>query len=199
MLRIAYLTALALLLLTSPARAQGPAVGMLLVARPALEDPNFAESVLILVYHDSNGSLGIFLNRPTNLRPSRVFPELEALAGYTDNVFLGGPLEPRQLLMMLRAPAPGIVEGDPLVEDVYITADAGVLEHYESRLDAEHVRLYAGHAAWGPGQLQGEIDAGDWALLPGRADLIFAAEPLELWHTTATLHDGLIASRPEPN
>ncbi|HEY7670635.1 MAG TPA: YqgE/AlgH family protein [Gammaproteobacteria bacterium] len=199
MLRTARLVSLALLVLAPAVRAQGPAAGMLLVARPALEDPNFAESVLLLIYHDSNGSLGILLNRPTNLRPSRVFPEVEALAGYTDPVFFGGPLEPRQILVLLRDPPLGTLEGDPLIDDVYITADASVVERLEPRLGVERVRLYAGHAAWGPGQLQGEIDAGDWSLLPGNVDLVFANKPLELWRATATRQDALIAGRDEPN
>lgn len=182
-----------------PAAAQGPAAGVLLVARPALDDPNFAESVVLVIYHDSNGSLGILLNRPTNLRPSRVFSDVEALAGYSDPVFFGGPLEPRQVLVLLRDPPPGTVPGDPLIEDVYITADASVVERLGPRLGVERVRLYAGHAAWGPGQLQGEIDAGDWSLLPGHVDLVFAAEPLELWRETATRRDALIAGISRPH
>jgi putative transcriptional regulator len=197
MLRAACLVSLALL--GAAARAQGPEVGTLLVSRPALEDPNFSESVLLIVYHDSNGSLGIFLNRPTNLRPSRVFPEVQALAGYTDSVFYGGPLEPRQVLVLLRDPPSGTVAGDPVIDGVYITADASVVERLGPRLGVERVRLYAGHAAWGPGQLQGEIDSGDWSLVPGHVDLVFAAEPLELWRATATRPDALIANRGERN
>jgi putative transcriptional regulator len=198
MLRTVGLVSLALLLATSAAQAQGPAVGMVLVSRPALADPNFRESVLLLIYHDSNGSLGILLNRPTNLRPSRVFPDVEALANYPDAVFFGGPLEPSQVLVALRDPPPGTVDGDPVVESVYITADASVIESLSSRLGADRMRVYAGHAAWGPGQLQGEIDAGDWSLTPGHVDLVFAAEPLELWDATATRTDALIAGG-EPN
>ena len=163
------------------------------MARPTLEDPNFATSVLLLVYHDSNGSLGILLNRPTNLRPSRVFPDLDVLADYVDPVFLGGPLEPSRVLMLLRDPPPGTVDGDPVVDDVYIAADPAVLETDGLPLDAERVRLYAGHAAWGPGQLQDEIDRGDWSLVQGRANLVFTTEPLELWRATSAQPAGLIA------
>jgi putative transcriptional regulator len=193
MLRIACVVLVALLLATPAAQAQGPGVGVVLVSRPALDDPNFRESVLLLIYHDSNGSLGILLNRPTNLRPSRVFPNVEALADYSDAVFFGGPLEPSQALVALRDPPPGTVDGDPVVDGVYITADASVVESLASRLGADRMRIYAGHAAWGPGQLQGEIDAGDWSLMPGHVDLVFAAEPLELWQATATRTNALIA------
>ena len=198
MLRTACLVLLALLLATPVARAQGLAVGVVLVSRPALDDPNFTESVLLLIYHDSNGSLGILLNRPTNLRPSRVFPDVEALADYADTVFFGGPLDPSQVLVALRDPPPGTVEGDPIIDDVYITADAAVIESLSTQLGWDRMRVYAGHAAWGPGQLQGEIDAGDWSLMPGHADLVFATEPLELWRATATRADALIAGG-EPN
>jgi putative transcriptional regulator len=198
--RIACLRLFALLALATPAaEAQAPAEGMLLVATPTLADPNFAASVVLLVYHDSNGSLGIFLNRPTNLRPSRVFPDLEAVQDLTDTVFFGGPLEPSQVLLLLRDPPAGAVDSNPVVDDVYITADATVLESYESNVDSERVRLYAGHAAWGPGQLQDEIDRGDWNLALGHADLVFTAEPLELWRRTATQSAGLVASRGNPS
>jgi putative transcriptional regulator len=193
MRRTACLASLVVLLAMPPAHGQGPAAGVVLIARPTLDDPNFAESVLLLIYHDSNGSLGILLNRPTNLRPGRVFPDVEALADYADTVFFGGPLEPSQLLVTLRDPPPGTVDGDPVVEDVYVTADASVVQRVGSRLGVERVRLYAGHAAWGPGQLQAEVDAGDWSLVPGDVDLVFAAEPLELWRATATRTDALIA------
>jgi putative transcriptional regulator len=186
----------AAMLLATAAEAQAPGAGMLLVAAPELDDPNFAESVVLLVYHDDNGSLGIFVNRPTNLRPSRVFPDIAPLARYEDDLFLGGPLEPRQLLLLVRSPAPGVLEGPPVLQDIYISADADVLARLPAAgADASRVRLYAGHAAWGSGQLEEEIAAGDWYVLPGHADRVFTAEPLELWRSAGRLGGGLVADR----
>ena len=181
-------------LIAATAQAQVPSAGSLLVATPKLADPNFAESVLLMVHHDDDGSIGVLVNRPTNLDPASVFPDVPALERYQSKLYLGGPVAPSQMLLLLRAPAAGRVEGPPLLDDVYVSADPSVLDEYpEPRFDATLVRLYAGHAAWGPGQLEDEIARGDWYIVPGRADLIFTPEPLELWRQVERSSAGLVA------
>jgi putative transcriptional regulator len=181
-------------LIAAAAHAQVPDAGSLLVATPALADPNFAESVLLMVHHDDDGSIGILVNRPTNLDPASVFPDVPALARYQSNLYLGGPVGPTQLLLLLRAPAAGRVQGPPLIDDVYVSADPSVLDGYpEASIDATLVRLYAGHASWGPGQLEDEIARGDWHIVPGRAELVFTGEPLELWRQIGRASEGLVA------
>jgi putative transcriptional regulator len=138
--------------------------------------------VVLLVHHDDDGSLGILVNRPTNLRPVAVFPEEPTLGKYDGELFLGGPVGPSQLLVLLRAPARSLIEGPPIVGDIYISANLSLLESFPTAsVDSTRVRFYAGHAAWGPGQLAAEIAAGNWHLVSGQADLVFTAEPLGLW------------------
>ena len=173
-------------LLAGAAEAQTPASGSLLVATGELTDRNFAESVLLIIHHGEDGTLGILINRPTSLRPAAVFADIPAIEGYDGTLFLGGPVGPNQLLMLLRAPPAGMLDGPPVVGDVYVSADpAGLDALGEAPADASRVRLYAGHAAWGPGQLETEIGAGAWRVVAGRAEWVFAAEPLDLWRQLA--------------
>jgi len=171
--------ALAMAMLAPAAHAQTPAPGHLLVAAPELESQMFAESVLLIVHHDDDGSLGIFVNRPTNLEPAGVFPDIAALEAYEGALFLGGPIGPRQLLLLLRAPGGFGEDARAVFGDVYLSADPDVLTALPAA--GAQARVYAGHAAWGPGQLAAEIAAGDWQIVRASADLVFARDPLELW------------------
>jgi putative transcriptional regulator len=193
------IVAAALIAAAAAAQAQVPSAGSLLVATPELADPNFTESVLLMVHHDDNGSIGVLVNRPTNLDPASVFPDVPLLDQYDGKLYLGGPVAPSQLLLLLRAAAAGRVEGPPLIDDVYVSADPGVLEDFpEPRIDATLVRLYAGHATWGPGQLEDEIARGDWHVVAGRAELVFTREPLELWRQVERSTEGLVARSSAP-
>lgn len=189
----------ALALFAGAADAQAPAAGTLLVADPGIGDANFAETVLLLIHHGEDGSLGIFVNRPTNLEPERLFPDAPRIASYDGALFLGGPIAPKQPLLLLRgAPPPGI-EGPPVLDGVYLSADPSVLETLpEEHIDATSARIYAGHAAWGPGQLEAEIAAGDWTVIAGNADTVFTDAPLEIWRQLARETPGLVVGLQHP-
>ena len=196
--RTLFSTVLAAALLAGAAGAQAPADGTLLVATSQLTDRNFAESVLLMLHHGEDGSLGILVNRPTNLRPADVFADESPLDDYVGELFLGGPIGPDRLLFLLRAPAPGVLESAPVVDDVYVSADPGVLAALaRGPLDPSRARIYAGHAAWGPGQLDAEIAAGSWRIVPGSSAWVFAEQPLALWRELAR-HTGseLIVAAP---
>lgn len=183
----------ALALCAGAAHAQAPAAGSLLVATPDIGDSNFAETVLLVIHHGEDGSLGIFLNRPTNLEPERLFPDAPRLESYDGQLFLGGPIAPKQPLLLLRGAPPAGVEGPPVLADVYLSADPLVLEALpEERIDPASARIYAGHAAWGPGQLEAEIAAGGWTVVEGSAEIVFTEAPLELWRQLARAAPGLV-------
>lgn len=188
-----FLPLITAVLLAGAADAQTPVSGSLLVATSELTDRNFSESVLLIIHHGEDGSLGVLINRPTNLNPAAVFPDEPALERYDGTLFLGGPVGPSRLLMLLRAPAPGLLEGPPVVGDVYVSADPRQLGDIDdAELDATRVRLYAGHAAWGPGQLESEIGAGAWHVVAGRADWVFSIEPRDLWRRLARAGSELV-------
>jgi putative transcriptional regulator len=163
--------------------AQPVANGTLLVASPELTDPSFARSVVLVLRHETEGTLGVMLNRPTNLEPGVVFPELApSVGGYPGRLFRGGPVSPTQVLILVRGLAAATVAGPEVLDKVFLSIDAESLPEMTRLADGTNdLRLYAGHVAWAPGQLDAEIRSGSWQLLPGTAELVFHDKPGELW------------------
>jgi putative transcriptional regulator len=167
----------------APAAAQSLATGSLLVASPELSDPMFARSVVLVLRHDDQGTLGVVLNRPTNLVPATIFPELGAgIGSYEGHLFRGGPIAPTRLLYIVRGLAAATVNGPEVVEKVFLSIDDASLPDMTRLADGTNdLRLYAGHAAWVPGQLQSEINAGGWEVLPATPEIVFHSDPGRLW------------------
>jgi putative transcriptional regulator len=170
-------------LAAAPLDAQTIGNGTLLVASPDLTDVNFAHAVVLVLRHDENGTVGVVLNRPTNLVPATVFPELvESFGSYDGLLFRGGPIAPTRLIYLVRGLAAATVTGPEVLDKVFLSIDDGALPDMVRLADgANELRLYAGHAAWVPGQLQAEIGAGGWQILLGTSELVFDEDPGKLW------------------
>jgi putative transcriptional regulator len=170
-------------LLVLPLQAQTLANGTLLVASPQLSDVNFARTVILVLRHDENGTLGVMLNRPTNLVPATVFPELaEGIGTYAGHLFRGGPIATTRLLYIVRGLAAATVTGPEVLDKVFLSVDDASLPDMVRLADGtDELRLYAGHAAWVPGQLQAEINAGGWRIVRATPELVFHADPGSLW------------------
>lgn len=187
----------ALLVATAPsAFSQAPSVGRILVSNPAVEDPNFSESVLLIVFHDNNiGSAGVFLNRPTWVDPIEAFPEIGVLDGYDGALYLGGPVAPTELWLLFEFNGRPIDGTQPVAGPIYVGLDPALLSEIDfSAEDRPKVRLYAGRAEWGPGQLAEEIAAGDWRTVPARPAEVFADDPANLWQEMPLSGEGVRAS-----
>ena len=171
--RIGLVAGLLLSLCAGFAAPEEPAPGRFLVANRGLGDPNFARSVVLLVHHDVDGAMGIIVNRPTRVGAQEVLPDIDALADYPLPVFFGGPVMVERLLVLIRSAEPP-AEAEPVSGDVYVTASRTTLQTLSPR-DArpERLRVFAGHAGWGPGQLDREIAAGGWHVVPAQMDQIF--------------------------
>ncbi|HEX6999544.1 MAG TPA: YqgE/AlgH family protein [Gammaproteobacteria bacterium] len=184
--------AAAALLAAGAVSAQTIRTGSLLVATPALEDANFAESVVLVLRHDQGGTIGLVVNRVTSLAPAEVFPELaESLGGYDGRLFRGGPVAPTQLLLLVQGLGAAVVGGPAIVDNVYVTANPEELPELVALSEGDQgLRLYAGHAEWGAGQLAAEVQAGAWRVIDGSADLVFHPEPGRLWREALALGAG---------
>jgi putative transcriptional regulator len=170
-------------LAAAQAGAQTVGSGTLLVASRQLTDVNFARAVVLILQHDENGTIGVMLNRPTNLVPATVFPELaEGLGSYDGRLFRGGPVAPTRLLYIVRGLAAATVTGPEVLDKVFLSVDDAALPDMVRLADGtKELRLYAGHHTWAPGQLQAEIGAGGWQVLLGTAELVFDEDPGGLW------------------
>jgi putative transcriptional regulator len=152
--------------------------GKLLVSSPALVDPNFRKTVVLIAHHDEDGAMGLVLSRPSDVPASEAVPSLEGLPGGKDPVFVGGPVQPEAFM--------ALAEFDDVDEAAapifghlgFVSAGAEPVDLAISRL-----RLFAGYAGWGPGQLEAELEEPSWIVVAAEADDAFADDPDELWRT----------------
>lgn len=155
--------------------------GRLLVARPGMLDPNFSETVVLLLSHGDEGAMGVIVNRPTGTPLSRVLPEAGWLAARPEVVFSGGPVAIDRLIFALRTETPP-AGCHPVLPDV---CASGSLELLEGALEAERppsaFKGFAGYAGWAPGQLEWEIEQYGWYVLPGDSQSVFDSNPDEVW------------------
>ncbi|HXG76818.1 MAG TPA: YqgE/AlgH family protein [Gaiellaceae bacterium] len=151
--------------------------GNLLVAGPGLVDPNFHRTVVLVGEHTPEGALGVVLNRPSDATVDEAVPELTALVDGVEPVHVGGPVQPSAIVVLADFAEPERA-GTLVLESVgFLPAevDPDVLG------ELRRVRVFAGYAGWGPGQLDAELEEGSWIVEPALADDVFTAEPDALW------------------
>lgn len=154
--------------------------GTLLLASEKLGDPNFAESVVLILQHDNDtGTLGLIINRRTEVPLSRVFPKIEHAS--SDPVYMGGPVATSSGQALLRRPNK-TEDIKHVLGDIYVTGKKETIEQsVRSRAESSQFRLYLGYAGWAPGQLESEIQLGAWSVLKASAPIVFDHDPDSLW------------------
>ena len=170
--------------------------GQLLVASPALLDPNFRRTVVLVTEHSDDGAAGLVLNRPSLVEVAAAVPQLEELVDEDEQVWVGGPVQPEAVLVLGEFIDPGDA-AVPLFESLGFPS----LDEPEEIVPATtRRRVFAGYAGWGAGQLEEEIANEDWILEPALADDAFTADPDELWSDVLRRKGGiyeLVARMPE--
>jgi putative transcriptional regulator len=158
-----------------------PSKGKFLVASRSIGDPRFSETVILLLKHDQSGSMGLIINRPTEVRLSSLFPEITGLQKRTDTIFVGGPVGRNEIFMLIRSR--GIPEGSLYVmKETYVSTSMTVLKGIANDSKAkEKFRLYDGYAGWGSGQLEQEVMRGDWRVLEADAETVFERDSEKIW------------------
>ena len=161
-----------------------PVAGSLLIASATLVDPNFARCVLLVLDSDEGGTLGVILNRPTEVSVGEVLEPWQDMTSDPGVFFRGGPVELNAALAIgsLRdGPAPsgwrpltGASRGSLGILDLDSPPD-----DFLGRLTA--LRVYAGYTGWGAEQLQGEIAEGSWHVVPAATTDLFSRTPDRLW------------------
>jgi putative transcriptional regulator len=160
---------------------QNLAQGKFLVAARKLRDPNFSQTVVLLIQYDKNGAMGVIINRPTDMNLSMVLPDHKALQKRGDTIFLGGPVFRDQLLLLVQTDVQP-EESLQVFQNVYVSSAPKVIEQMiKNEAKGDRFRVFAGYAGWAPGQLYQEMKRGDWHILPAKADIIFNQTPAEIW------------------
>jgi putative transcriptional regulator len=155
--------------------------GKFLVASKQLRGPQFFETVVLLIEYDSQGAMGLVINRPTKVKLSKVLPQIEGLQKRSDTIYLGGPVAKNQLMLLIRTDSPP--EGSRLVfKDIYLSSSQTIIEKMIDNPDTpERFRLYAGYAGWAAGQLDQEVSRGGWHIFQADEESVFDKTPSEIW------------------
>ena len=169
-----------------------PVKGSLLVAAPPLGDDNFDRTVVLVLEHGPGGSLGLVVNRPSEVPVAAALPGWESLAAEPAVVFTGGPVAPEAAIAIgTRAGAPVASGWEAIVGDVG-TIDLHV-EPEVARAELGAVRVFAGYAGWSPGQLDGELAVGAWLVVPATAGDAMDPDPDDLWRRVLLRQGGRTA------
>jgi len=155
--------------------------GKLLVASRELGDPNFVETVVLLVHYDAEGVVGLILNRRSHVPLSRVLEGLKAAKDRSDPVYLGGPVEKPTVFALLQSPAK--LEGaEHIFGAVYLISRKNVFEQaISARPDPGVFHVYLGYAGWSNEQLRREVELGAWFIFPADTGAVFNSDPDSLW------------------
>ena len=152
--------------------------GQLLIASPTLQDPNFDRTVVLITEHNEDGAMGLVLNRPAETHVDDAVPDLAWAAEDGDVVHVGGPVAPDGVIVLAEW-------DDPRHAVVLVDEDLGFVpgdvpqEELEPAL--RRARVYAGHAGWGPGQLEEELAEEAWIVESPRREELFSDDPAGLW------------------
>lgn len=153
--------------------------GMLLVASPALVDPNFYRTVVLLLEYGEDGAVGVILDRPLELDVEEHLPAWSNHLAPPHRVFEGGPVQRETAIGVAYRPTAEAAEtwrpvlgGVGLVDVSLQPADVG---------DVQEARIFAGYSGWGAGQLDMELVVGSWFPVEGMMDDVFDPVPTSLW------------------
>jgi putative transcriptional regulator len=156
---------------------------ILLVARGDLRDPNFADSVVLVMNNLGPAPVGLVVNRPTEIPVAELFPDLKGLAQLHDKVYFGGPVDIESVWFLFRAVKPP-QHAIQAFSGIYLSASKDLLMQLLGRdKPMDGLRIFIGHSGWAPGQLEAEIARGAWTLEHAEPDAIFRKKSEHPWPT----------------
>ncbi|HXH71850.1 MAG TPA: YqgE/AlgH family protein [Mariprofundaceae bacterium] len=162
--------------------------GQLLLAMPTLQDPNFSDSVVLICHHDTDGCMGLIVNRLRDVTLQEVLEDLDiwhaepgkVLPDSDRRVFDGGPVDEFR----------GFILHDgwhvydstmQVTSELHLTASRDILEAIAKGEGPEHYMLLLGYAGWGSGQLEQELSNNDWIVAPASHHILFQEPPEGRW------------------
>jgi putative transcriptional regulator len=164
--------------------------GQLLVAGPALVDPSFRRTVVLIGEHGEEGAMGLVLNRVSTTLVDDAVPPIASLTAPDEPVYLGGPVQPQAVVVL--ADFADVEQAEVVVVE-NIGFLPGEIEDTAAVGELRGVRVFAGYAGWGPGQLEDELGEGAWIVVPARSSDVFTSTPETLWGDVLRREGGPLA------
>ena len=152
-----------------------------LIAMPQLGDPNFVRGVVLIIDHGEHGSMGLLINRPTELEIAEfaASQNMKWAGDPSGVVYQGGPVQTERAFILHASDHQG-PETEPVMDGVRLSYSLESLKMLADRPPARY-RVYLGYAGWGPNQLAEELTAGAWLLGAPNERLIFDAAVEDIW------------------
>ena len=150
--------------------------GVLLVANRKLHGTSFQQTVILITHYSKKEVMGYAINRPTDVPLNQAFPNVGPLKHNTDLIYLGGPVRPKMMSVLLRTKQPK--EGmRHVIDDVYFSSVKDAFSPPSQKI----TRIFSGFSGWSAKQLQNEIKRGDWKIVHTGPEIIFDKNPATLW------------------
>ena len=155
--------------------------GQLLLDGGKLAGSFFHRTVVLVCEHNSDGALGLVLNRVSENKVGEMIVADLPEALKEQSLYLGGPVQPAAL---------SFLHSDQFIPDANVLANLSVSHSLEELVDlgesfssTQKVKIFAGYSGWSPGQLEEEMKRGAWLVHPASLDLVFKTEPHNLWQS----------------
>lgn len=157
--------------------------GTFLVATDNLQGSSFQETVILITHYNKQGTTGIAINRPTTVTLKEAYPEVKHFKHSRDALYLGGPVRPDTIFVLLKSSRPH-KNMQHIGGNVFFSPGISAMIHgMDKNVKGEAARVYAGYTGWAPGQLETEINNGDWLVIKADMDVIFSKEIGSVWKT----------------
>ena len=165
--------------------------GVFLIASREMTDPRFRETVILVTEHEREGTLGIIINRPTDIDMADIFPDMDALKEHVMHPYIGGPIHPTFLSVLVNNPQ-SRKDMLPVIDDVFFGLGNGLAADLiaDAKKD-DRLHVYFGYAGWTAGQLEYELHRGDWYMIKADDEAIFDKDPAKLWNKYIKLVTGI--------
>jgi putative transcriptional regulator len=165
-----------------------PLAKQVLIALPALSDPNFARSVALICQHDAEGAMGLVINRPSDFTLGEMLDQMELHTGdevlRARAVLQGGPVHPERGFVVHEGPTlwDSTLE---IGDNLYLTTSRDILEAMAAGRGPANAIVALGCAGWGAGQLEYELGENSWLTAPADAELLFDTPLERRWQAAA--------------
>lgn len=159
-----------------------PVAGRILISVPFLQDFYFKKSVVLLADHSSEGSFGLIINKPVDVKLSDIAAEF---GNFDAPVYLGGPVKTDSLFFIHTRPDL-IEDGVPILEGLYWGGNIEMVRDLigEKKLQKDEIRFFVGYSGWSANQLDRELEEKSWVVSLTDLRQVISSDPRELWGTT---------------
>lgn len=162
-----------------------------LIAMPSLSDPFFYHSVIYLCEHSEQGSMGLIINKPTQIMLDELLEHLHitcaAPSAKTTPILFGGPVDKNQGMVLHDHIQGSWTNSIEVTDDIFLTSSTDILQAIGRGQAPENMLVALGYASWGEGQLEQELAENSWLTCPANKDILFTSPSQKCWQKAAAL------------